>query len=218
MATTRSCNSVRLFSTYHCSLKAQARFTHVQGQPCKNSAMEYKSTAIKNYRFNILRESAFCELCSDFFEDSTFFVFKSASRVEYATRVLPVASSTICAYMCLPLRSTAKRGRSAVPSTFLRMRALFFKRLFVLNEVLFFNLMRIWFFTFTYFAADLPALRRIVSSAYLTPLPNTAQADGNRRILAATSANLFTIRSSYRNLRLLINSDLDSTGIIKTTG
>src|SRR6266545_267341 len=43
-------------------------------------------------------------------------------------RVLPVVSSTSWAYMCLRLLYTVSRGRSGVPESFLRMRALRFAR------------------------------------------------------------------------------------------
>ena len=47
---------------------------------------------------------------------------RSASVVDAAASVRPVVSSITCAVMCLFERNTARRGRSAVPRTFLRTR------------------------------------------------------------------------------------------------
>ena len=46
----------------------------------------------------------------------------AASTVEAAASVRPARSSMTCALMCLVERNTARRGRSAVPMTFLRTR------------------------------------------------------------------------------------------------
>ena len=47
---------------------------------------------------------------------------QSASSVDAAASVRPLTSSITCAVMCLFERNTARRGRSAVPRTFLRTR------------------------------------------------------------------------------------------------
>jgi hypothetical protein len=46
----------------------------------------------------------------------------SASTVEAAAIVTPASSSITCTEMCLFDRNTARRGRAAVPWTFLRTR------------------------------------------------------------------------------------------------
>ena len=74
------------------------------------------------------------------------FINDTTLLVENETRVVPVTSSTNCAYMCLEDLKTLKRGRSAVPSIFLRILtlalALLFKRtlIFFLNFNLITNL------------------------------------------------------------------------------
>ena len=89
------------------------------------------------------------------------------------TSVLPVVSSTICAYTCRRLRNTVRRGRSGVPES--RIRIWCFSRWRF--STLFFVIMTCCPAPFVrpYFAppaaAALPAFRRITSPSYLIPFP-----------------------------------------------
>src|ERR1043165_5750078 len=52
----------------------------------------------------------------------SFCLRSSPSRLDRNTSVVPASSLIACAYTCFAVKRTARRGRVAVPATFLRIR------------------------------------------------------------------------------------------------
>src|SRR5687767_10260180 len=84
--------------------------------------------------------------------------------------------------MCLAERKTDRRGRSAVPSSFLRIDTLRRVRADTFTLLIFFTPGMV---APDYAAPVLPTLRLMVSSRYLMPLPLYGSGGRNDRTLAA---------------------------------
>ena len=84
---------------------------------------------------------------------------------EAATKVLPSSSFITCAYICLLLLNTLKRGRSAVPEILLRTRYFIFCRLSIFVTII--------LLCYDYYLAPaaFPDLRRICSPKNKIPFP-----------------------------------------------
>src|SRR5690554_989274 len=105
--------------------------------------------------------------------------FSSIFKEEAEASVLPFRSSITCAYICLLLRKTDRRGHSAVPLILPRTRA------FIFSLFSFFVIIAMSVYL-NYLPAVLPDLRRSCSPTNLIPLPLYGSGLRNERILAHT--------------------------------
>src|SRR5687768_14898836 len=135
--------------------------------------------------------------------------FTAGSTVEADAIVRPVASSTTCTYMCATLRNTVSRGRSCLPATRLRIRCLIRSRRssFVLIRILFpvSSVCRRKLLGSCLPDLLLQHFTRVADALLLVGIGLPHAADVGRDL-----ANQLTIDARDRDMRLLLDGDVDS--------